>query len=298
VTTRPTRAATDGRSYLDLQNLGRRLGRPTDELLQIFALEGFLARLADSLYADSLVLKGGVLLAAYGTRRPTRDVDLQARSLTNDMTAVLDIVRSVLLVERMDGLEFDTQNASAATIRDEDVYSGVRVSVDGRLSKAQLRFHVDVNVGDPIWPAPQQIELPLLLGGNLRLLGYPLAMIYAEKLLTAVDRGQANTRWRDFADVYLLLRRHDIKASELTGAIERVAAYRKVQLVPLAKALEGFADVGQPRWVVWRRKQRLEDRVPLVFGEVLRSVADFADPILGREFQRGTWNAQLGMWER
>lgn len=77
MTARPTRATTAGRAYLDLQNLARKQRRPTDELHQIYALEGFLARLAVSRYADQLVLKGGVLLAAYDTRRPTRDIDLQ-----------------------------------------------------------------------------------------------------------------------------------------------------------------------------------------------------------------------------
>jgi hypothetical protein len=76
---RPSRATSAGRAYLDLQNLARRQRRPTDELHQIYALEGFLARLAVSPHADKLVLKGGVLLAAYDTRRPTRDIDLQAR---------------------------------------------------------------------------------------------------------------------------------------------------------------------------------------------------------------------------
>ncbi|PWR13899.1 hypothetical protein DKT69_18825 [Micromonospora sicca] len=78
VTVRPTRTTVAGRAYLDLQNLARRTSRPTDELHQVYALEGFLARLSQSPYADKLVLKGGVLLAAYAARRPTRDVDLQA----------------------------------------------------------------------------------------------------------------------------------------------------------------------------------------------------------------------------
>lgn len=68
---RPTRATGAGRAYLDLQNLARRQQRPTDELHQLYALEGFLTRLSRSPYADRLVLKGGVLLAAYGARRPT-----------------------------------------------------------------------------------------------------------------------------------------------------------------------------------------------------------------------------------
>lgn len=78
---RPNRATTAGRTYLDLQNLARRQHRPTDELHQLFALEGFLDRLTRSDYADQLVLKGGALLAAYDARRPTRDVDIAARNM-------------------------------------------------------------------------------------------------------------------------------------------------------------------------------------------------------------------------
>jgi len=74
---RPTRATADGRVYLDLQNLARRQGRPTGELHQLYALEGFLARLARSRFLDHLILKGGALLAAYEIRRPTRDIDLE-----------------------------------------------------------------------------------------------------------------------------------------------------------------------------------------------------------------------------
>ena len=66
-----------------------------------------------------------------------------------------------------------------------------------------MRFHVDVNVGDPVWPVPGPVEVPRLLGGSVTLLGYPLTMILAEKIVTGVERGTANTRWRDYADVYL-----------------------------------------------------------------------------------------------
>src|SRR5262249_53437743 len=74
----PTRDTIEGRAYLDLQNLARRQQRPTDELHQLYALEGFLCRLAASEHAGRFALKGGILMAAYGARRPTRDVDLHA----------------------------------------------------------------------------------------------------------------------------------------------------------------------------------------------------------------------------
>ena len=65
---RPTRNTPDGDAYLDLQQLAKADGRATDELLALYALEGFLDRLSSSPRADDLVLKGGVLLAAYDTQ--------------------------------------------------------------------------------------------------------------------------------------------------------------------------------------------------------------------------------------
>jgi hypothetical protein len=57
---RPTRDTNAGRAYLDLQNLARRRQRPTDELHQLYALEGFLARLTASPYAENFVLSGSL----------------------------------------------------------------------------------------------------------------------------------------------------------------------------------------------------------------------------------------------
>jgi hypothetical protein len=70
--TPPTRATAAGRAYLDLRKKALTDRRPVDELLQFYVLECFLARLAKTGYADRFVLKGGVLLAAFGERRPTR----------------------------------------------------------------------------------------------------------------------------------------------------------------------------------------------------------------------------------
>lgn len=293
---RPTRATTGGRAYLDLQNLARRQRRPTDELLQIFALEGFLARLAASPHAQQLVLKGGVLLAAFDARRPTRDIDLQGQRISNDVDQLRDLVATIAAIDLGDGLEFDASGATAETIRDEDAYNGVRISFNADLSVAKLHLHIDINVGDPVWPEPQEIMLPRLLEGAIALRGYPLAMVYAEKLVTAVQRGLANTRWRDFADIYLLSRRHDVGGTELAEAAARVAAHRQTELAPLASVLEGYAPIAQPKWQAWRRKQRLEDRLPERFNELLKAVIDFGDPPLRGEAGAFRWSATDQSW--
>jgi hypothetical protein len=146
---RPTRADAAGRAYLDLQNTARRQQRPTQELLELYALEGLLLRLAASDHRSTLILNGGMLLAAYGVRRPTRDVDFLAMGLANERDVVLAMLLEVAANPVDDGLVFDTSTAAAEVIRDEDEYTGVRVSMRCRLSRAELAFHVDVNVGDP-----------------------------------------------------------------------------------------------------------------------------------------------------
>lgn len=293
---RPTRNTVAGRAYLDLQNLARRQGRPTDELHQIYALEGFLARLVRSPFADRFVLKGGVLLAAYDSRRPTRDVDLQGHDMSNEVDAILATIRTIAGIVVDDGLVFDVEHATAEGIREEEVYSGVRISLAGELSAAKVALHVDVNVGDPIWPPAQQIALPRLLDGQIILAGYPLPMVYAEKLVTALQRGVANTRWRDFADIYTLSGRHNVAGNELITAIARVAVHRSARLAPLSEVLDGYAAQAQRRWSAWRRKQRLDDRLPEQFDDVLHAVAAFADPAIDGTAADREWDATRRSW--
>jgi hypothetical protein len=236
-----------------------------------------------------------VLLAAYDARRPTRDIDLQAEGLRNDIDTVLRLVREIAALPREDGLVYDHEAAAAQTIRDDEEYSGVRVSMVCALASARISLHVDVSVGDPIHPAPRAVEVPRLLGGNIIVRGYPLPMVLAEKIVTAVERGTANTRWRDFADVYLLSKRHAVPADELLQAMRAVARHRQVVLAPLTTVLAGFADIAKTRWTAWVRKQRLSDRLPDALADVLLEVLAFADPIL-LGTARGRWDSMTRTW--
>ncbi len=140
----------------------------------MFGLEGLLARLAQTEHAERLVLKGGMLLAVFDQRRPTRDLDMHAEQLANDLDVIRDLAIEVARVPLDDGLVFDLDSVTAEAIREDDDYQGVRVSIAATLHTAKLLPKVDINVGDPVWPAPQPVELPRLLGGEpLRLRGYP-----------------------------------------------------------------------------------------------------------------------------
>ncbi|MDR0990446.1 MAG: nucleotidyl transferase AbiEii/AbiGii toxin family protein [Propionibacteriaceae bacterium] len=295
-----TRGTPAGQAYLDLQNQARRSHRPTDELHQLYALEGFVARLASSPVANSFVLKGGVLLAAFASRRPTRDVDLAASGISNEVESMLELVQQILAVTlpEDDGLTFDTTTLTAEPIRDEDEYPGVRVNILAHLASAVIRFHVDINVGDPIWPAPQLIALPRLRGGNpIIMTGYPPYMVHAEKIVTAVQRGPTNTRWRDFADIWMLAQRQPLEGLVLEQAIQQVSAHRKAQLRPLTELLHGYDKAGQSKWAAWRRRQRF-DHLPEQFHIVLQAVISFADPPLNSKTDGLIWDPEQWIWRQ
>lgn len=197
-----------------------------------------------------------------------------------------------------DGLVFDPAHATAETIREDDDYSGVRVTMSVALATARIRFHVDVNTGDPIWPAPGHVTVPRLLGGPpIQLIGYPLHMVHAEKIVTAVQRGTVNTRWRDFADVWSLSRLAPVAGADLQTAIARVASHRAVELSALSAVLEGYPAIAQAKWSAWRRKQKL-DHLPADFSLLLQHIRAFADPALAGELSQATWSPSLTAWQQ
>ena len=196
-----------------------------------------------------------------------------------------------------DGLVLEP--GSAESIREGDAYAGVRVTIRGALATARVVFHVDVNVGDPVWPAPQPVVLPRLLGADpIVLVGYPLTMVLAEKIVTALQRGTANTRWRDFADIFVLARGHTVAGEEIQRSMAEVAAFRGVQQTSLDDVLAGFEPLAQERWQVWHRAQGLGERVPARFGEVLTLVLEFAEPVVACQVTDAVWSPALMAWER
>ncbi len=91
--------------------------------------------------------------------------------------------------------------------------------MDAWIATARVKFRLDVNFGDPVTPAPQQIALPALRPGTspVRVLGYPIETVLAEKIATAINLGRANTRVRDYADIYTVTGRACLSSSETSS---------------------------------------------------------------------------------
>lgn len=295
--TRPTRSTVDGKAFLDLRAQAKADGRPFDEYLTLFALEGFLDRLSRSPHRDRFVLKGGVLLAALDERRPTRDIDLAGLRVDNTIENVTDAIVEIASIAVDDGLVIVTDQASAEVIREEsEGYPGVRVSLPATLASARVSFHVDVNVGDPIHPAPEPTAVPRILGGTIDVLGYSVEMVIAEKLVTAIQRGTANTRWRDFLDLHRIVRSRHLSGAQLVASTRLVAEFRKATLAPLGTVLNGYGEVAQVRWAAWCSKQKLQDRVPERIVDLVASLVPFADPILDGAAEPFAWDPMACAW--
>lgn len=297
---RPTRQSPAGRIYLDLQNKARREKRGTQELLTLYVVERWLARLGRSEYVDDFVLKGGMLLAAFGQRRPTVDVDALARNLTRDQSAVAARVVGIAAVsDPADGVDFLTETVRTTAIRDDALYSGVRVVMDARIATAAVKFRLDVNFGDPVTPAPQLIDLPTLRleSPSIRVLGYPVETVVAEKLTTAITLGPASTRLKDYADLYVLAATQTLDHRGVRQALIATANFRGTVLRPLSEAIGNLVELRSVAYLAHRRGLGPDgEHLPAQFSELLDAVVAFADPLTDVDLKAGAWDAGLRIW--
>jgi hypothetical protein len=299
---RPTRDTPGGQAYLDLQNRARREHRGTQELLTLYVLERWLARLAASPYSDSFVLKGGMLLAVLDARRPTADADLLARHLPNDEAAVIacvgDVAQTVMHEE--DGVEFLLGTISAESIRDGDLYAGTRVTMTSRVSTATVKLKLDINFGDPVTPGPQRIDFPSQRPGRpaTALFGYPIETVLAEKISTAVSLGEANTRVRDYVDLYTLTGRHELSYATVRAALDATGNYRDVRMVPLSDVVGEFATVRQSAYSAFRRRLGPDgEHLPVELREIVVAIEAFIDPLVTGDVGKGRWAPLARHWE-
>lgn len=295
----PTRDTAAGRVYNDLRNLARRNSRSTDEVMVEYVLERFLYRLAASpLGREHFVLKGGLLLAQFGARRMTRDIDILGRAFPGEETEIIRRIAAIAATQIDDGVTFDPATLKTVPIREEDEYHGLRLTMATSIARARLKLQLDVSFGDPITPGPRTIDYPQqLTTESFQILGYPIATVIAEKLSTAVSLGDLNTRDRDYADLYRLLTLNNLNGQELTTALAATAAHRGIALKPLSVTITDLAERRQTSYAAWRRRQGpAAADYPELFTDVVRRVIAFADPLLNGDAAARTWNAANRTW--
>jgi predicted nucleotidyltransferase component of viral defense system len=210
-----------------LLNLSRERAQPFELLLTRYALERLLYRLSVSKHRDRFVLKGALLITTWfdNAHRPTRDLDLLGfgeSSAESTVTAFRDICS----IEQDDGVRFDVGALRVTVIREELKYGGLRLGTTATIAGARLRVIVDIGFGDAAEPGLEEIDLPVLLDfppPHLR--AYSRETVIAEKFHAMVTLGRANSRMKDYHDIWLMSRSYVFDESRLARAI--AATFRR-----------------------------------------------------------------------
>lgn len=248
-----------------LLNRAKRERRPLQELLQYFAIERFLYRLGRSAYAEKLLLKGATMLRLWDSplARPTRDVDLLGRTPASE-TALATVIKDCFAADVPDdNIRLDQASVRTEAIRATARYDGARVRFVMYLGKIRLPVQVDVGFGDTVVPDPAWIEFPTLLDFPApRLLAYPPESAVAEKFQIMVERERANTRMKDFYDIWILARKRPFDGGVLAHAIVATFDRRRTPLPaepPLALTAEFAEDrAKQAQWRAFASRARLD----------------------------------------
>lgn len=204
-----------------LLNLARETGQPLDLLLTRYALERLLYRLTQTRYHHRFVLKGAMLMTTWfaDPMRPTRDIDLLGFG-SSDADEMLGIFREVCGIPLDDGVEFEVDGLKVTANREDLAYGGLRLQTYASVGGAKLRIIIDIGFGDAIEPGLDELEFPVLLDQPAPTLrAYARETVVAEKFQAMVMIGQANSRLKDYYDLWVLSQSYDFDDDRLAAAI-------------------------------------------------------------------------------
>ena len=239
----PDRARNVGASVRQrLLNLAHARGQPMELLLTRYALERLLYRLSLSPHRERFVLKGAMLLAVWfdEPHRATRDVDLLGFGEAAE-DALLATFREIMAVEVDDGVNFDLEGLRIEAIREEVEYGGSRLRTTAALAGARIPINVDIGFGDAVEPGVEDIDLPVLLDmPSPHLRAYPPETVIAEKFHAMVALGRANSRMKDYYDVWMLMSTFALDLERLNRAIKATFARRNTAIPALVP--DGLSD--------------------------------------------------------
>ncbi len=196
--------------------------------LRNFFMERFLERISQSEYKNNFIVKGGILVASLVglDMRATMDIDSTVKSLTLGKEEARKIVESIMNVDLSDGVTFKI--ISISSIMEDHGYLGIRFSVNGYFEKIRQAIKIDLSTGDMITPRAIEYKYSLMFGDReISLLTYNIETLLAEKLETMIVRSTANTRMRDFYDVFLIASMDGYSVEVLHEAIIKTSERRQ-----------------------------------------------------------------------
>jgi hypothetical protein len=291
-----------------LVQLAREQGEDPMQLLVRYATERFLYRLSHSAHRSRFVLKGARLFELWtGERhRPTRDIDFLSCG-SPEVAELLPVFQEICsqIIPEPDGIVFPLDRISGVPAREDREYQGASFKLIALLGTAAIPIQIDLGFGDAVTPEPQLTSIPTLLDTPCpQLLVYPRETVIAEKLQALTALGMANSRMKDFYDLWYLAQRFDFDGATLAGAISATFARRKTLIraePPTAFTPEFFDDPGKRvQWEAFVKRSRLTGEGTSL-PEVVAALRTFFLPILTaaatNQALSSTWRAASQCWE-
>jgi hypothetical protein len=244
-----------------------------------------------------------MLFAVWSSKphRSTRDMDLLG-FMSPDTRRFRAVFRKLCSVPvEPDGLVFHADSVRARQIREQHPYQGIRVTLLATLKRIRISLQVDIGTGDRVVPAPQKIVYPTLLDLPApRVLAYSRYSVVAEKLEAMVELGDANSRMRDYYDIWALARSFDFDGDTLRSAVEATLERRKVSIpnvTPVGLSDDFASSVAkQAQWQAFLGRSIPAERT-VSLGGAVQGIRAFLEPVLAGHARGHVWRPGTG-WQR
>jgi predicted nucleotidyltransferase component of viral defense system len=267
-----------------LLNRAREAQQDFNLVLTRFCLERLLYRISVSNHAEHFVLKGALLFDLWFDipHRPTRDADFLGFG-SAELPHLEGIFREICAIEAHDGVTFQASTVLAAEIRKEANYAGVRVTLLGLIDGARCQIQIDIGFGDAVTPGPEAADYPVMLAefAAPKLRVYPRHTVVAEKFEALSKLGIANSRMKDYFDLWVLAQHTDFDGDVLRQAVQATFDRRQTALTgrPPFGLTDAFAQDAQKQiqWQAFLNKNRLEARA---LADVIAALANFMLPVI------------------
>ncbi|HHT9802764.1 TPA: nucleotidyl transferase AbiEii/AbiGii toxin family protein [Legionella pneumophila] len=250
-----------------LKNIAVKEGSDFNAVLTRYGLERLLYRIGESEYSKQFLLKGALLFNLWYDmpHRPTKDIDLLGFG-DNDLAYIKQTFSKICRISADDGISFLSESVTVDTIKKDGGYTGARVELFGELAKAKIKIQIDIGYGDAVTPGPVDAHYPVLLSDlpAPKIRTYPIYTVIAEKLHAIALLGMANSRLKDYLDLYVLLNNEQLDNQVLAKAIH-VTFTRRGMTLPEALPIgltDEFANdpTRESMWRAFLRKNELEQK--------------------------------------
>jgi len=242
----------------------------------------FIERLAVSKYRDNFILKGGFYLSTlFGLEnRSTKDIDTVIKDANFTKENVEKMIKSIIEIDIDDGALISFMEIG--NIREEEQYGGFRVILNVKVDTIRENFQIDIATGDPITPKPIVYKYrPILGDGYVNVWSYNIETVIAEKLETILRRAEANSRIRDYYDLYLIYTKgwNDVKLDDLRKAVDKTFEKRNYTgNIEETIAILKDSEIIKNRWNTYKKKYEYAKDID--YDEIMKCVEEIIKVIV------------------